>query len=84
MKKMIVVVLSIVVLASLTGAVNAGTKTAEEQAATSKKVDKTEKQATTKKVAQTEEKATPQIGSTTEEVQGRGLPKAFSGSEEGQ
>jgi hypothetical protein len=100
MKKITIVALSIVALASLTGVAYANgddappdvLSSARPQVVAPKKskhikkqpVAASEKGDQAKKQPQTEkQQAAPQIDSSKkDEVQGRGLPKAFSGSEE--
>jgi hypothetical protein len=86
MKKITMVALSIIVLANLTGIANAETTTPVAQAekqlvAAAEKGDQAKKQHKISEQADKQQSA-PQIGSKTDEAQGRGLPKAFSGSEE--
>jgi hypothetical protein len=90
MKKVIIVALSIIALAGLTGVSYAEetapvVKAEKPQVAAPKKDKHAKKQAaasqTDKQAADKPQTDAPQIGSKTDAVQGRGLPKAFSNSE---
>jgi hypothetical protein len=81
MKKIMIVALGIVALVSVTGVVNAEKKAPEKpQVAASEKSTQTKTQHATK--PQVEKPATTETSGKIEGKQDRGLPKAFSGSED--